>query len=405
MSSVLQPKTTRTTKRNSPHNKDSPPQCRVFRSFECVNKTKTKAMGVEGKRCVVTGGSGFVGRRLVEMLVERGASSVVSFDLRSPDASDSDMDYVKPEDKSKVEYVIGDLTNPDDIIKACVGADCVWHIAALVGPFHAHGAYVKVNYEGSLNVIKACKVNSVPKLIASSSPSTRFDGSDIDGKSEDELSIQEPGHFLEAYAETKAMGEVAVREACCESLLTVAIAPHQVYGPRDALFLPNLLEACAQGKLRIFGTGNNNVSFTHVDNYCHGLIIAFDKLVEGSPILGKFYVVTDGGKCNFWDALDEASVEMGYGSLKKKFHLPYFLMMGIAYFLLSISSLTGVQFRITPFTVKMLTIHRWFNIQAAEKDLEYKPLITFEDGWKQTIQWFKERRHWSKAKATSTMKK
>lgn len=34
------------------------------------------------------------------------------------------------------------------------------------------------------------------------------------------------------YAESKAMGETAVLEACSDSLLTVAIAPHQIYGPR-----------------------------------------------------------------------------------------------------------------------------------------------------------------------------
>lgn len=38
-------------------------------------------MGIEGVKCAVTGGSGLTGRRLVEMLVERGASRVVSFDI------------------------------------------------------------------------------------------------------------------------------------------------------------------------------------------------------------------------------------------------------------------------------------------------------------------------------------
>lgn len=45
-------------------------------------------MGVEGKRCVVTGGCGLVGRRLVEMLVEAGAACVVSFDI-APKPSDA----------------------------------------------------------------------------------------------------------------------------------------------------------------------------------------------------------------------------------------------------------------------------------------------------------------------------
>ena len=95
--------------------------------------------------------------------------------------------------------------------------------------------------------------------------------------------------FLQPYAETKAQGEKIIREACGSKegdLLTIAVAPHQVYGPRDGLFLPNLLEAAGSGKLHIFGSGENKISFCHVDNYCHGLILGYEALYPGSPALG-----------------------------------------------------------------------------------------------------------------------
>ena len=85
------------------------------------------------KRCVVTGGMGFVGRRLVEMLVERGAERVVAFDI-APKPADAG-------DDGRIVWMQGDLTNPSDVVRACEGADCVWHIAALVGPYHALAAY------------------------------------------------------------------------------------------------------------------------------------------------------------------------------------------------------------------------------------------------------------------------
>jgi nucleoside-diphosphate-sugar epimerase len=181
-------------------------------------------MSVEGLNCMVTGGSGLVGRRLVEMLVQRGATEVVSFDINDPNP-DPELEFLTPMEKQKVKYFKGDLTKPEDVIKATEGADCVWHIAALVGPWYPEIAYMKVNYEGTLNVINACKKNKVPKLIGSSSPSTRFDGNDISGKREDQLEIRPAGTFLEPYAETKAMGEVALREASCDELLTVAVGP------------------------------------------------------------------------------------------------------------------------------------------------------------------------------------
>ena len=47
----------------------------------------------------------------------------------------------------------------------------------------------------------------------------------------------------------------------------------------------------------------------------------------------------------------------------------------------------------------MLTIHRWFNIEAAVNDLKYEPVIGFEQGWEQTLQWFADNKGWWIAKA------
>ena len=64
-------------------------------------------------------------------------------------------------------------------------------------------------------------------------------------------------------------------------------------------------------------------SFTHVDNYAHGLIIAERALERSSRALGQFYIVTDGathphkeGYLYFWDVIDEAALAMGFSSVK-----------------------------------------------------------------------------------------
>ncbi|CAM9654196.1 unnamed protein product, partial [Laminaria digitata] len=282
----------------------------------------------------------------------------------------------------------GNLTNPEDVNKACEGADCVWHIAALVGPFHAKDAFMAVNYQGTLNVLEACRKHGVGKLIMSSSPSTRFDGYDIDGLKEDDLAV--PKKFLQLYAESKAMGEKAVLDACSDSLLTIAIAPHQIYGPRDNLFLPSLLEAAGNGQLRVFGNGKNKVSFTYLDNYCHGLILGYDALYKGSPALGKFYIVTDGGWQYFWGVIDAAGKDMGFTSLYSKIKLPAPLMTLVGHVCDFISWSIGRQLRVSSFTVKMLVIHRWFDISAAERDLKYKPIVSFEEGFAKTLGWLKK---------------
>lgn len=64
----------------------------------------------------------------------------------------------------------------------------------------------------------------------SSSPSTRFDGSHVDGLTEAEMPALPLQRYMQSYAETKAQGEMALTAACCDELMTVAVAPHQV-GP------------------------------------------------------------------------------------------------------------------------------------------------------------------------------
>ncbi|CAE7506716.1 Nsdhl [Symbiodinium microadriaticum] len=277
------------------------------------------------------------------MLVERGAQRVVSFDICPPRA-----DAI---DSPRVEYIEGDLTNPTDVNSACEGMDCVFHIAALVGPYHADEMYVKVNYDGTKNILDACRLHNVNKIVMSSSPSTRFPYPDpnIDGLTEDDLIRVNGGDyapvFLQPYAKTKAMGEKLIRDACGSEegdLLTIAVAPHQVYGPRDGLFLPSLLAGAAPGGgLRIFGDGENRISMCHVDNYCHGLVLGA-----------------------------EAIVAMGFDSLWDKFHLPGWFMMLIGYLTLWMGNLfamlTGTpkhvvnfKLKLNPFAVKMLLIHRY----------------------------------------------
>lgn len=166
-----------------------------------------------------------------------------------------------------------------------------------------------------------------------------------------------PETYLQDYAESKAAGERALTEA--QDILSVAIAPHQVYGPHDALFLSSILSAAESNMLRKFGNGQNRVAFTHVDNYCHGLILGYDALYPGSPCLGKFYVVTDGGYVNFWDAIDQAVVGVGYTSINTRASLPYYFIMPVAYLCNVVGWLTGTKLRLVGY---LFFFFVWFNL-------------------------------------------
>ena len=351
---------------------------------------------IPGAHCLVTGALGMVGSRLVAMLAERGASCVVCLDVRpQPDDWPKTAQLMRKQHGCELRYASCDITDQAALVAPggpFQGVTICIHVAALVGPFFPTALYDAVNHQGARNVLAACKAHSCPVLVDCSSPSTRFNGADICGAQEKDLQYA----FVHEYARTKALGEQVILAANGDGIATVAVAPHQVYGPDDLLFLPAMLETARTGRLRLFGSGSNVVSFTHVDNICHGLCLAAQELQRNgptSPAAGEFFVVTDGdsGVRNFWDTIDEAVVACGLPSLHTKAALPTALLSLVAYAGALFTALTGRMVKLTPFTLNMLVIHRYFCIQKAEQLLQYRPLVSFDEGWGATVEAVKAR--------------
>jgi len=80
---------------------------------------------------------------------------------------------------------------------------------------------------------------------------------------------------------------------------------------------------------------------------------------------------------------------MGFTSLWDKFHLPKGLLMFVATICEFIGNLFGKTMKLNRFNVIVLTMHRWFDIAAAEKDLGFQPIVDFREGWDDTLKWFK----------------
>nr|MDO8135699.1 NAD-dependent epimerase/dehydratase family protein [Candidatus Njordarchaeum guaymaensis] len=106
---------------------------------------------------LVTGGSGFIGSHLVDKLLERG-DAVRVFDLAKPQRND-------------VEWFEGDLLNEVDVAKAATDIETVYHLAgvadvnrALVDP----SACLRINEEGTLNLLKECTIKEVDRVLLAS---------------------------------------------------------------------------------------------------------------------------------------------------------------------------------------------------------------------------------------------
>ena len=124
-----------------------------------------------------------------------------------------------------------------------------------------------------------------------------------------------------------------------------------------------------------------------MDKYCHSLLCGADSLETNSPTLRKFYIVTDRESQLFWDVLNQAIFAMG---LNSKLHLPLWLLYGLDYICNVIGFVTGIKLKLNPFNVRMLTIHRCFSLDNSRNHLKFEPLITFNEGWQRTIEWFQE---------------
>ena len=118
-------------------------------------------------RVVVTGGGGFLGRRLVERCLERGYEVTSVARGQYPELTTLGARVVR-----------ADLVNPGATRSALEGADLVFHVAAKAGVWGPRAAYEAANITATENVLAACRAQGIQRLVLTSSPSVCFDGRD-----------------------------------------------------------------------------------------------------------------------------------------------------------------------------------------------------------------------------------
>ena len=193
----------------------------------------------------MTGGTGFLGRRIVDLLLSEG--SPVSVAARNP-AQDLEARGVR--------FVRADLGDADSMRAACAGMDTVFHVAAKVGIWGDPAEYHRSNVLGTEAVVEGCRRHGVRRLVYTSTPSVVYNGRDLAGADE---SLPLTTRCPSAYPLTKAAAEARVLAAHGPDLSTVALRPHLIWGPGDPHLVPRILERARAGRLRIVGSGRNRV--------------------------------------------------------------------------------------------------------------------------------------------------
>lgn len=222
----------------------------------------------------VTGASGLVGSHLIQSLLAKGKKVRALYRRSVPRFEGSD----------QCEWIQGDILDPIGLNEALVGVDYVYHCAAIVS--FAPGAAAKMiqsNVEGTANVVNACLVQKVKKLLFVSSVAAL-------GRIRETEAIDESMHWTpetsnSVYGQSKYLAELEVWRAMEEGLPTTIVNPVIILGAGD----------WDNGSSGIFKSAYNE--FPWYTNGMSGFVDVLDvvdamQLLMESDITGQRYVLS-----------------------------------------------------------------------------------------------------------------
>ena len=334
---------------------------------------------------LVTGGTGFLGRQLVERLLAQERRVTVLARRIAPDLAGRG-----------VQFVNCDLADTDSVRDACRGVATVFHVAAKVGVGGPYQPFHRTNVLGTRAIVAGCRTHGVRRLIYTSTLSVIYNDGDIAGGDESlPLAIACPA----AYPLTKAMAEREVLAANSSGLRTVALRPHLIFGPGDPHLVPRVVARARSGRLRIVGSGRNRVDLVHVQNVVDAHLWAERALAGGahfelktqnadpvaSPAAGRAYFITNGEPVVLWDWINELLRALGVPTVTRRMSLRAASALGAACEALwRVVPLLGEP-PMTRFIAHELAFDHWVNISAARRDLGYTPRVSMAEGTAELI--------------------
>ena len=182
------------------------------------------------------------------------------------------------------------------------------------------------------------------------------------------------------YTRTKILGEQAVLEANgCDRLLTCAVRPGGIYGPGDALMLPNLVELCARGRfVAIIGDGAAKSDNTFIDNLVDGQIEAALHLTPESPLGGQAYFITDGVSLNYFEFFRPLVDAMGYPFPSR--HVPVWpLYAGTWLWEMAHRVLRVAPPALSHLEMRKVAVSHYSRIKKAKRDFGWEPKVSFDE--------------------------
>jgi nucleoside-diphosphate-sugar epimerase len=318
-------------------------------------------------RVFVTGGTGFIGGRVVRRLRDRG-DDVVAL-VRSPEKG-------KALAELGCELVEGDLSSSDVIKKACEDCDAAIHGAAIykVGiPKSQRDEMLDANVRGTERVLDAAWQAGVGRIVYVSTVNVF---GNTDGEVVDESYEREPGNWLSVYDESKYRAHQAARERAEKGAPIVMVQPGGVYGPGDHSEVGNLIDQTRTGKLPMLPFPQMGLNLVHVDDVAEGVLLALDK-----GEIGQSYVL--GGQVATMKDLVETTAKIADRKPPKR-ELPTGVLKAVAPAGPVIGKIMGFPPNFRELISASDGVTYWAKDDKARRELGYSPR-DLETGLRETI--------------------
>jgi nucleoside-diphosphate-sugar epimerase len=324
-------------------------------------------------KTLITGATGFIGRRLTTRLTSLGR------DLRCAVRPMSDTTALM--NRPNIELVCADLGNKASLEDAVRGADVVFHLAV---------DYSRPTIDDVHNLLDVCLSTGIRRFVYFSSIAAV-------GLSNVQETITEktPCHPDTEYGKLKLAAERILLEAHAKHGFPVVIVrPTSVYGIGEVNWWLPLFQAIHGGRLsRLFGDGSNLLSLCFIDNLIDGVLLA----EERKSAIGQVYIVSDGSPYPFREVANSVASACQVSSPKST--IPRSLALPVAQLLEYSWRLQLMEPIVTflPGHVSRWMAHYPCSVAKAQADLGFAPAIGLIEGVRRTVQWYRENGYLSRS--------
>ena len=319
-------------------------------------------------KVLVTGATGFIGSFLAEELVNKG------YEVRCLVRTHSDLQWIADLD---VECVYGDLFNLQSLKRAIKGVDYIYHLAGVTDA-SSKIDFIKVNYQGTKNLIEIARKEKLKRFIYLSSQAAAGPSNSL--RPVRETDKPKP---VSVYGRSKLAGESVIKRYADEIPITI-LRPSSVYGSRDRGLLV-VFKMVKKGVVPLLGYRDKYLNIIHIKDLIRGVINAG----ESKKTVGQTYFISENRPYSWAEISNIALRNFG----KKGIRMP--ISLGLITRSVKIMEFTSKVFQHSLFltTDKMRELKEDFWICSTKKifkDLSFKTTVKIEDGINETLSWYRE---------------